>query len=134
MNAVKILLVLSVMVCAVLAWMWWQERPQMHASREDQAGEQSGMRVVVVDSSEADSALSNARSSEKSALPAQPVQIGQFKGKVHFDASAEFNLSPPKRQADWQAPPRLNLRPGRSTPFSKPDWDGAPPLNHRIDP
>lgn len=30
----------------------------------------------------------------------------------------------------WQVPPRLDLKPGRSTPFSEPHWDESPVLQH----
>ena len=34
----------------------------------------------------------------------------------------------------WQTPPRPDLKPGRSTPFSRPDWDQHPVLRQGFDP
>lgn len=30
----------------------------------------------------------------------------------------------------WQVPPRLDLKPGRSAPFSETHWDESPVLQH----
>jgi hypothetical protein len=161
MNAMKMLLVLSLSVAVIFAWLWRRDRQQMNASRNDRAVEKSEPVAVVLDSSQAGGALGGTESppklrvpdgikatvaGEENALPLrtipflrfieqpEPLQPGKNRlRQILFDASSEFNDTGTKFDSDWQAPPRLNLQPGRSTPFSKPDWGDYPPLNHPID-
>lgn len=160
MNARKTILLLSLAVNLVLAWMLWRNQSQLRTPRHLIADDQRETRVLNVapiqgtygsnDSPpkldapdgikatidpEESSPIANAdlRVRRVSPFGAARFEMRDVKNPTASEDSVEFNDST-RIRTDWQTPPRLNLRPGgRSTPFSEPDWDDHPPLNRILD-
>ena len=160
MNAMKTILFLSLAVNLVLGWMLWRNQSQLHTQRHLIADAQRESRVMSVapihgtyGSNDSAPKLDAPDGIKATIEPTEPspfanaglqvrrvspfgaarFEMRDVKNPAASEDSVEFNDST-RIRTDWQTPPRPNLKPaGRSTPFSKPDWDDHPPLNRILD-